>query len=206
MLRIMDFGEVLRRRKAVRNYSEEPIPRETLERIVERGKRIPSGGYSQGLRLVVVTDRATRHRIAELADEQEYVAMGFEPWISRAPAHVVIGTREEDYHERYRQPDKLQEDGTEIHWPVPYWHVDAGASMMLLMLAAIDEGLAAGVFGVLEWAPIWKLLGIPGDILPVAIVTVGKAAPEPEEMQQRRKDAMRKRRRPLEEVIRWEHW
>jgi nitroreductase len=206
MWRIMDFADVLRRRKAVRNYSEEPIPREVLERIVARGKRIPSGGYSQGLRLVVVTDRDMRHRIAELADEKEYVAMGFEPWISRAPAHVVIGTREEDYHDRYRQPDKLQDDGTEIHWPVPYWHVDAGAAMMLLMLAAVDEGLAAGVFGVLDWGPIWELLGIPEDILPVAIVTVGKAAPEPEEMQQRRREAMRKRRRPLDEVIRWEHW
>src|SRR5712691_8398062 len=124
---IMDFADVLRRRKAVRNYVEEPIPRETLERIVARGRRVPSGGFSQGLRLIVVTDQDTRAKIAELSDEHEYVAMGFDPWISRAPAHIVIGTREEDYHDRYRQPDKLTEDGTEIHWPVPYWHVDAGA-------------------------------------------------------------------------------
>ena len=118
----MDFGEVLRRRKAVRNYSGEPVPHETLERIVARGRRVPSGGFSQGLRLVVVTDQATRSAIAELADEEEeYVKAGFEPWISRAPAHIVIATREEDYRERYRQPDKLLEDGSQIDWPVPYW-------------------------------------------------------------------------------------
>jgi nitroreductase len=202
----MDFADVLKRRKAVRNYVEEPVPRETLERIVARGKRIPSGGYSQGLRLVVVTDTATRHRIAQLADEAEYVASGFEPWISRAPAHIVIGTREADYHDRYREPDKLQEDGSEIHWPVPYWHVDAGAAMMLLMLAAVDEGLAAGVFGVLDWGPIWELLGIPDDVLAVAIVTVGKPGPEPEELEKRRRAAMKRRRRPLDEVVRWERW
>src|SRR5215831_18019375 len=96
---IMDFADVLRGRKAVRNYVEEPIPHETLERIVARGRRVPSGGFSQGLRLVVVTDEAARHRIAELAHEDEYVAMGLDPWISRAPAHIVIGTREDDYHD-----------------------------------------------------------------------------------------------------------
>ncbi len=197
----MDFAEVLRRRKAVRNYVEEPIPRETLERIVARGRRVPSGGFSQGLRLIVVTDADTRRRIAELADEAEHTAAGFDPWISRAPAHIVIGTREEDYHDRYRQPDKVADDGTEIHWPVPYWHVDAGAAMMLLMLAAVDEGLAAGVFGVLEWGPIWDLLGIPDDVLPVGVVTVGKAAPESRERGSRARGW-----KPIDEVVRWERW
>jgi nitroreductase len=197
----MDFAEVLRRRKAVRNYVQEPVPQETLERIVARGRRVPSGGFSQGLRLVVVTDQGTRARIAERSHEDEYVAMGFDPWISRAPAHIVIGTREEDYHDRYRQPDKLQEDGTEIHWPVPYWHVDAGAAMMLLMLAAVDEGLAAGVFGVLDWKPIWELLGIPDDILPVAVVTVGKEAPETRERGSRARGW-----KPLDEVVHWGRW
>ena len=197
---IMDFADVLKRRKAVRNYLEEAVPQETLERIVARGRRVPSGGFSQGLRLVVVTDADTRRRIAELAEEDEYVAMGFEPWISRAPAHIVIGTREQDYHDRYQQPDKLQDDGTEIHWPVPYWHVDAGAAMMLLMLAAVDEGLAAGVFGVLDWEPIWELLGIPNDVLPVAVVTVGKPAPEV------RKGSRKRGWKPLDEVVHWGRW
>ena len=197
----MDFADVLRRRKAVRNYVEEPIPRATLERIVARGRRVPSGGFSQGLRLVVVTDESTRHRIAELAHEDEDLAMGLDPWISRAPAHIVIATREEDYHDRYRQPDKLQEDGSEIHWPVPYWHVDAGAAMMLLLLAAVDEGLAAGVFGVLDWQPIWELLGIPDDVLPVAVVTVGKPAPETRERSSRKRGW-----KPLDDVVRWERW
>jgi nitroreductase len=197
----MDFADVLRRRKAVRNYIEEPIPHETLERIVARGRRVPSGGFSQGLRLIVVTEQITRAQIAELSSEHEYVAMGYDPWISRAPAHIVIGTREEDYHDRYRQPDKLTDDGTEIHWPVPYWHVDAGAAMMLLMLAAVDEGLAAGVFGVLDWGPIWKLLGIPDDVLPVAVVTVGKPAPESKERGSRSRGW-----KALDEVVRWEQW
>ena len=196
----MKFEEVLRRRKAVRNYLPEPVDREVLERIVARGRRAPSGGFSQGLRLVVVTDLDLRRRIAELADEADYVARGFEPWISRAPAHIVLGVREEDYHARYREPDKLDEDGLEIDWPVPYWFVDAGAAMLLLMLAAVDEGLASGVFGMLDWRPLWELLGIPDDVLPVAVVTVGKPAPE------KARGSTQRGWKPLEDVVRWERW
>ena len=143
----MELREILRQRRMVRNYLPEPVPREVLERIVATVRRAPSGGYSQGQRLVVVTDPALRAAIARLAGEEESLAEGFEPWISRAPVHVVVLAREEDYHERYRKPDKLH-DGDEIVWPVPYWYVDAGAALMLLLLAAIDEGLAAGVFGL----------------------------------------------------------
>lgn len=197
----MDFADVLRRRKAVRNYLPEPLPRETIERIVARGRRAPSGGFSQGVRMVVVTGQETRRRIAEIAKEKaEYVAAGFEPWISTAPVHIVLCVREDDYHERYREPDKLQEDGTEIGWPVPYWWVDAGAAMMVLLLAAVDEGLGAGMFGVLDWQPLKDLLGIPADLAPVAVITIGKPAPE------RRKGSSRRGWRPLEEVVHWERW
>ena len=196
----MDFGDVLRRRKMVRNYTDEPVPREVVERIVARGRKAPSGGFSQGLRLVVVTEADTRRRIAELAGEPEYVAMGLEPWISRAPVHVVVCTREDDYHDRYREPDKLQEDGTEIKWPVPWWYVDAGKATMLLLLAAIDEGLGAGLFGLHRGDELRELLGIPGDVAVVGVVTIGRPAPETI------RGSSRRGWRPIEEVVRWERW
>ena len=94
--------------------------------------------------------------------------------------HVLVGTREEDYHERYRKPDKLQ-DGEELDWPVPFWFVDAGAALMLLLLAAIDEGLAAGVSGIPKdaAASLRSAFGIPEDVELVALVTIGEAAADP---------------------------
>ena len=49
---------------------------------------------------------------------------------------------------------------------------------MLILLAAIDEGLAAGVYGVTvpEMQAFKDLLGIPDDLWVVAGVTVGKGA------------------------------
>ena len=131
----------------VRDYLPDPIDRETIEKIVGTVRRAPSGGFSQGHRLVVVTDAEMRRALAGLAGEAEYVALGHKPWISTAPVHIVVCTREESYHERYRKDDKLV-DGEEISWPAPYWYVDAGSMFMLLQLAALAEGLGTGVYGV----------------------------------------------------------
>jgi nitroreductase len=113
----MELADILQRRM-VRSYLPEPIPREVVERIVATVRRAPSGGFSQGHRLVVVTEPETRAELARLAGEEEYVAAGGQAWISTAPVHVFVGTREESYHERYRKPDKLR-DGEEIGWPAP---------------------------------------------------------------------------------------
>jgi nitroreductase len=202
----MEFADVLRRRKMVRNYTDEPVDREALQRIVAAGRRAPSGGFSQGVRFVVVTEAGTRARIAELADEPYYIERGYEPWISRAPVHIVVALREDDYHDRYREPDKL-EDGEEAEWPVPWWWIDAGKAMMLLLLAAVDEGLGAGLFGCYPAENndrLRELLGIPDDYAIVGVVTVGHPAPEP--LEERTKKSLRSRRRPLEEVVRWERW
>jgi FMN reductase [NAD(P)H] len=199
----MEFAEILRHRKMVRSYTDEPVDREVVERIVARGRKAPSGGFSQGVRMVVVTEPETRARIADLAREPEYVELGLEPWISRAPVHVVVAMREESYHERYRQPDKLDESGEEVEWRVPWWWVDAGKSVMLLLLAAVDEGLGAGLFGLVgdDNDRLRELLGMPEDLEIVGVVTVGHEGEGPSGGSRRKFPW-----KPLDEVVRWEHW
>jgi nitroreductase len=201
----IEFKEILKRRRMVRAYEPTPIRRETLERIVGTVRRAPSAGFSQGQRLVVVTDSGRRRALADAVAEQEYVDLGFAPWISGAQALVVVCTREEDYHERYRQPDKLDE-GEEIEWPVPYWHADAGAAGMLILLAAIDEGLAAGVFGIPadRMQRVRELLGLPDDVAIVEVITLGVGAED--NASDTLSSRGTRRRRPLEELVRWERF
>ena len=104
--------------------------------------------------------------IARLAGSGWATHEELEPWLESAPVHVFVCVREADYHERYQQADKLV-DGDEIEWPVPFWFVDAGAALMLILLAAIDEGLAAGLSGVPRSSPIGSgrtSFGIPDDV------------------------------------------
>jgi nitroreductase len=84
--------------------------------------------------------------------------------------------------------------------------VDAGAALMLVLLAAIDEGLAGGVYGVpVEEEPRWReLLGIPGDLSVVAGITLGSPLPDPG--WSRVTSRATQRRRTLDELVRWNRW
>jgi FMN reductase [NAD(P)H] len=194
--------ELLKKRRAVRSYTGERVPRETLERITRAARRGPNAGYSQGLRLLVVDDPAVIEELASAQDDER--ARG---WFAKAAAHVFVLTREQDYHDRYNQPDKLAATGgVEVIWPVPFWHVDAGAALMLLWLAALEEGLAAAVYGVPveDDARMRELLGIPDDLTIVVGVTVGHPAEDPD--WERATSVFSQRRRAQDEVVQWNRW
>ncbi len=195
----MEFREVLARRRMVRNYTEDPVDPDALARIADAGRRAPSAGYSQGQAFVVVTNPADRRQIASLAGEDGYTAAGFEPWISRAPAHIVVCASESEYRRRYREADKASY-GKELPWPVPYWWVDAGAALQNILLAAVDEGLAAGFLGCHALPELGSLLGIPDHYTPIGLVTVGYPAPD------RRSGSLSRGSRPVEQVIHWDRW
>lgn len=196
----MEFREVVRRRRMVRNYADAEVDPAAVERILDTARRAPSAGFSQGHRFVVVTSTEGRRRIAELAHEPEYVAKGFEPWISRAAVHVVVCVDEGAYHRRYREPDKLDASGNEIDWPVPYWFVDAGAALMLLLQAAVDEGLAAGFAGSHSMDDLRAELQIPDGVHVIGVVTIGHPGTE------HRAGSGARPRLPLADVVHHERW
>lgn len=196
----MEFSDVLAKRRMVRNYTDNPVDNEALDRIAAAALRAPSAGNSQAIALVVVTDTPTRKEVATLADEPSYVNAGFDPWISKAPAHMVICVSEKVYRDRYSEPDKLGDDDREIEWPVPYWWVDAGASMMAVLLAAVDEGLAAGFLGVHSMPDLSSLLGVPDHFHPIGIVTIGHPAPD------RRSGSLKRPKKTADDVIFRERW
>ena len=196
------FYDLLKKRRMVRHYTGEPAPRDALERIAATVRRAPSGGFSQGQRLLVVDDPDLLARIAALDDDP---LEGVEPWLETAAAQIFVMTREDDYHERYQRDDKLQ-DGEEIEWPVPFWHVDAGAAMMLVLLGAIEEGLAAAVYGIFgdDERKLRELLRIPDDLALVAGITIGYPLPDPGWSSKTSRATQR--RRTVDEVVHWNHW
>jgi nitroreductase len=196
----VEFIDVVRKRRMVRNFTDEPVPQETLERIIATAQRAPSAGFSQGVVFVTVTDPETRAKLGELAGEAGYVEGGFDPFISGAPVQVVICVNEQLYHDRYNEKDKLDDEGNEIFWPVPYWHTDAGCSLMLLLLAAVNEGLGTAFVGVWEQQKIQELLGIPADYFPIGIAMIGHAAPD------KRSGSLKRGFRPLDAIWHQERW
>lgn len=184
----------------VRNYTTQPVEEEAVHRVAAAALRGPTAGNTQAIGVVVITDDATRARIAHLADEPAYTAKGFDPWISRAPVHIVISVSEEVYLDRYSEPDKLGPSGEIMQWQVPYWWVDAGASLMAVLLAAVDEGLGAGFLGVHSIPDLSELLKLPSDYKPIGVVTLGHPAPD------RRSSSLDRPRKTADEAIHRDRW
>ena len=119
---------------------------------------------------------------------------------------MIITVDEERYHRRYNEPDKLAlTGGKEIFWPVPYWFIDAGAAMMLALLAAVDEGLAAGFYGHPDQeVRLQTILQMPTSIIPIGVIAVGNDAEGPLSPESRQR--FRARRLPRAEVVHREQW
>jgi nitroreductase len=199
----MEFEDVVRRRRMVRHFKPDPVPRHTVEHIIELAQHAPSAGFSQGVSFVAVMDGDLRKKVAEFAGEEGYTRSGtapMHPFISEAPVQIIICTSERIYKERYREPDKW--DGTieQMEWPTPYWHTDAGCAMMLILLAAVDAGLSGAFVGLWKKQEMRELLGIPEHFHPIGIALLGYRA------QDVKSPSLKRGRRNIGDVLHFDHW
>jgi nitroreductase len=201
-VRPVELREILRSRRMHRAFLPDPLPPEQIERIAHVIRHAPSGGFSPGGSVVVVTDDATRAAIAHAFGDEHYSTNG-RNFIADAPVHMVLSANEALYHARYNEPDKLQATGgVEVTWPVPYWFVDAGALMMLVLMTAIDEGLASAFVGHPDQKRIFdELLGLPEEVVPIGLALIGKPGDGPSVGSR-----LSSRRRPLDDLVHWQRW
>jgi nitroreductase len=197
----MDFAELIMKRRTVRRFADEPVDRAVLEGIARLAQHTPSAGFSQGQRLVIVTEPETRRLIGGICGEGEtFDTEGWGPWVSTCAAQFIPCVSEEVYHRRYREPDKILPDGREIEWPIPYWWMDIGLTVMIVMLAAHDAGLAAGFTGMEDPEELQAALGIPAEFVPVGVIPVGRPLPD------KRSPSLKRGWLPLDQFAHREGW
>ncbi len=184
----------------VRHFTSEPVSAWVVSRILELAHHAPSAGFSQGSAYVVVTDPEMRLKVGELQGEKDYTSAGFHRWVSEAPVDIVACVSEKLYHDRYNEPDKLDDSGKEIGWPTPYWHFDIGAGCMIILLAAVDAGLAAAFTGVFDVSGMKRLLGIPAHFHPVGVISIGHGAKDV------KSPSLKRGRRPSADVVHYGRW
>ena len=146
----MEFSDVIRRRRMVRRFDRRPVPSEVMDRILDAARRAPSAGFSQGLELLVLDTPETVAGFWAITRDPEF------PWededIAVGPTVLVLPLPDKRrYIERYSQPDKIAFGlDTEERWSVPFWDIDAAMASMLMLLAAVDEGLGGWYFGIVH--------------------------------------------------------
>lgn len=181
MIARMEFDEVVRRRRMVRNYADAPVETTIIDRALANATRAPNAGFSQGWGFLRLDepDRVRSFWAASVDDP----AMLERPdrWLAgmmRAPVLIVPCSNKDAYLDRYAEPDKGWTDRDEARWPVPYWDLDTAMASLLILQSATDAGLGACFFGLRAGAEprLRAEFAIPDEFRPIGAITVGHPA------------------------------
>ncbi len=176
---------LIKSRRSIRRYTKEPIPKETILRLLEAANWAPSAHNRQPWRFAVITQPADKARLAETMGRQlrlDRTADGDDPAdIDRDVAHsyarltgapvllvVCLSMIEMD---RYPDPRRVQNERTMA--------VQSTAmAAQNLMLQAHAEGLASCWLCAPLFAPelVRTTLELPEDWEPQGLITLGQAA------------------------------
>jgi nitroreductase len=149
----MELVEVIKKRSSVRNFSPNPIDDKVIKQIIELGNLAPSAGNLQPRDFVVVKNQEIKTKLADAAHDQDFVA--------EAPVVIVVCAnlgRTSPYGTRGKELYSIQ---------------DSAASIQNMLLAVVDFGLASCWVGAFDESAVSKILELPSDVRPVAIIPIG---------------------------------
>jgi nitroreductase len=200
----MEFQEVLRRRRMVRNFDpDRPINTATRDRILANALRSPSAGFSQGFEFLVLESPEDRDRFwANTWPVEDDDDLPHLKGMRRAPLLVVPLSNKDVYLDRYAEADKGWTDRDEARWPVPYWDIDTGFAALLMLLTVVDEGLGACFFGITpDRIPGFRdSFGVPSALTPIGALSIGHRAPDTPS------PSIANRKRAPSEVMHFSRW
>lgn len=194
---------MVRRRRMVRDFSDEPVARPLIEQLVANSARGPSGGFSQGFAFVVLTDQSKRRMFWETTSGPDWRGESESESLTRAPVIILPLAHKQAYLDRYALPDKAHTPlSREEHWPAPYWDIDTGFGVMLILLTAVDLELGALFFAIFRGeTDLLRALGVPEGYRLIGAIAVGHPTAG-----ERTRPELPSGRRPLDDVVRWESW
>jgi nitroreductase len=204
----MEFQDVVRRRRMIRNYAETPVDPAIIDRALSNATRAPSAGFSQGWAFLVLDTPDDVQRFWDATTDAEDRGDP-DDWLTgmrRAPVVILPCSSKAAYLRRYAEGDKGWTDQDEARWPMPFWHMDAAMASLLILQTAVDEGLGSCFFGVPPGhdAAVREAFGIPDEFDPVGVITIGHRVEDTGNAG----SPSRRRRKPLAEVVhrgRWGH-
>jgi len=151
----MDVFEAIKGRRSIRQFTDEPIGKDALERLLDAARWAPTAGNQQRWRFVVVTSPSVKELIKKFA-----------PGIFAMPAAFIVICVEKD-------PDA--HPGAEVTYLA-----DCAIASQNIMLAAYEMGIGSCVALSYAKVAIREILNIPEGVEPLLVITLGYPAEAPE--------------------------
>ncbi len=149
----MTILDAVKERRSIRKFLPKQIPDAIIDNLKEALIWAPSAGNLQARKFYFVFENKTKEKLAMAALNQSFIA--------KAPLSIVACT-DSQIRLHYR------ERGVNL-----YTIQDVAASIMGMMLVAHEAGLGTVWIGAFEEKEVSKILDLPHNLRPVAIVPVG---------------------------------
>jgi nitroreductase len=154
----MKVLDVIKARRSVRRYKQDPIPEEVFSRVMEAARLAPSGKNLQPWKFILVKDQGLKDKLAEASRRQFFIA--------KAP--VVIAA--------CGYPDRsYQHQGNYM----TSWSIDVTCALDHLMLQAQEDGLGTCWIGAFEEKDVRRILKVPEGVRVLALTPLGYPDEEP---------------------------
>jgi len=141
----MEVFDAVKRRKSTRAYSQTPIQKEKIKRILESARLAPSAMNAQPWYFIVVTDEEKRNKISRSGR--------FAGFLKESPV-VIVGCGDREVS--------------------PKWHVvDVTIALQNMVLTATEEDLGTCWIGSFDEGLVRKILKIPERFKIVALLALG---------------------------------
>lgn len=199
----MELSDAIARRHMTRSFDGRAVPAAVVDRVLSAGLHAPSAGFTQGWAFVVLEGPEQTDAVWAAVEDADRRAGSTRQGRERAPVVVLALCSAAEYTARYAEADKIGGGlDQEAAWPVPYWFCDTAMAVMLMLLAAVEEGLGALWFGLFrDEVPLLGSLGVPPGWRAVGGLALGwpdgRDHPSP---------SLKRARRPLDEVVHRAGW
>lgn len=147
----MEALDLIKSRRSIRKYTDEPVTRETISEIVDAARFAPSWKNTQIARYHVIENKELKQKIADEC------VLGFEgnmKSISRASVLVVVSyiTKRCGY----------ERDGSFTTSKGDHWEMfDAGIATQTFCLAAHEKGVGTCIIGIFDEDAIAEAINLP---------------------------------------------
>jgi len=160
----MEVYEAMEKRYSVRDYTDQPVEKEKLERVLNAARIAPSAGNRQDWKFVVVTDTELRKEMAAAADQK---------LLAKAPV-VIAGVA--------TNPER------QMRCKVLSGTVDLAIAIDHIALAATAEGLGTCWIGSFDQDACCNLMEIPAGAKIIELLVLGYPADAPKEKSRKTMD------------------